>query len=101
MIKIHFKGTGVSVEGHADARLPDHSDVCAHVTATVHNFVVAFAGLSDKPLHADGDVSEGGGRVVLDWGNAPDAYGSVLIQALYLQLSKLARDCPEHITFDD
>lgn len=101
MIQIKWHPTGVSIDGHSESRLPDHADVCAHVTATIHNFVVAFSSLSDKPLHADGDVSEGGGHVHVDWGNAPDAYGSVLIQALYIQLAKLAHDCSNHIVFDD
>ena len=101
MIHIQWKPTGVWVDGHSEKQYEDHADVCCTVTATVHNFVVAFSSLSDKPLKVEGDVSEGGGTVHLDWGNAPDAYGNILIEALYLQLAKISKDCKNHIIFDD
>lgn len=97
MIIITITPTGATITGHADNTKADHALVCCAVSTTVQGFVLAFNALSNKPLSykiTDGDAT-------LDWGNAPDESGFVLIEAFFMILTKLASDNPEHIIIND
>lgn len=97
MIEITVKPTGVTIKGHADKTKADHALVCCAVSTVIQSFALVFGNLSDKPLAyriAEGDS-------FLDWGNAADSVGYMLVEGLYIVLAKLAADNPDHIIFKD
>ena len=96
MIRATIAKVWIKLEGHAGAGPNGYDIVCAAVSAIVQTFVIAVEDLTTDELEKAVEPDTGQIRALV-WGEEASEKTKVLVDAMWLGLTAIAREYPDYL----